>query len=181
MRAQATPKSPIQLWLWPVSLLAAAFAGLVLVAAPTAALAQEDRAVTLGRELFAGKGNCSNCHGWHGAGAAGHMGNGPSLRTTFLDEAGLIETISCGRPGTKMPYHVSRAYTESFPCYGLTNKEDLGDMKVGAGFNLPSRQIAQIVAFILAEIKGKEKITLEYCERYYGAAARNCDEYRDGA
>lgn len=163
---------------WLISLIAIFLGTLALIGTPTIAMAQDEpRSVTLGRALFAGKGNCSQCHGWHGDGAAGHMGNGPSLRITYLDEPGLVETISCGRPGSYMPYHMTTAYRETFPCYGFTDKNQLGDMKVAVGVPMRAREIANVAAFIIAEIKGKE-LDLGYCERYYGANSRNCDGYR---
>ena len=163
---------------WIFSLLAMMLGLFAMVGIPTSAMAQDEpREVSLGRALFAGKANCSQCHGWHGDGAAGHMGNGPSLRITYLDEEGLIETISCGRPGTYMPYHMGTAYRESFPCYGFTDKEQLGDMTVAVGVPMRSREIANKAKFIMAEIKEKE-LDLGYCERYYGANSRNCDGYR---
>ena len=69
------------------------------------------------------------------------------------------------------------AYRESFPCYGFTDKEQLGDMTVAVGVPMRSREIANIAKFIMAEIREKE-LDLGYCERYYGANSRNCDGYR---
>ena len=175
-------ETPVRNWFWLFSLLAVALGVLTMVSVPTAAFAQDEpREVTRGREIYRDKGNCPQCHGWHGDGWNSHMGNGPSLRLTALDETGLVETISCGRPGSEMPHHASGAFTERFPCYGFTDKAQLEGMKMAVGVPLRQNEIEAITAFILAELKGKEEVTIGYCERFYGANSRNCDEYRGGA
>ena len=166
-------------WAWWLALAALAVGASGLTGVSTVVLAQEEaREVSRGRELFRDRGNCPQCHGWHGNGAESHMGNGPSLRITLLDRDALIETLSCGRPGFTMPFHVKAAYTEAFACYGFDNKEDLEGMMLAVGVPLRTSQIEDLADFILAEMKGFEVITFEYCERYYGVGSRNCDEYR---
>ena len=78
-----------------------------------------------------------------------------------------------------MPHHISAAFTQSFPCYGFDNKEDLGDMMAAVGVQLRPREIENLVDFILAEIKDIEVISFAYCERYYGVGSRNCEEYQN--
>jgi mono/diheme cytochrome c family protein len=65
------------------------------------------------------KAGCFECHGTAGeGGSGGEFPAGPSLRESKLDRAALMETISCGRPGTPMPAWLDGAYTAR-ACYGL--------------------------------------------------------------
>jgi hypothetical protein len=65
------------------------------------------------------------CHKWHGNGGGGYGGDALSLRRTTLTREQIIETVSCGRPTTGMPYHLRGAY-DSIDCYG-TNRKELGE------------------------------------------------------
>jgi mono/diheme cytochrome c family protein len=79
---------------------------------------QDAARVAVGEEAW-NKAGCLECHGASGEGGdGGEFPAGPSLRETKLDRTALAETISCGRPGTKMPAWLDGAYTQS-PCYGL--------------------------------------------------------------
>ena len=180
MEGATEAAAPRARWAWWLSMAALAVGAAALAGGSTATLAQDEpREISRGREVYRDKGNCPQCHGWHGDGAESHMGNGPSLRITALDRDGLIETVSCGRPGTHMPHHISVAFTPSFPCFGFDNKEDLGDMMAAVGVQLRPREIENLVDFILAEIKGIDVISFAYCERYYGVGSRNCEEYQN--
>src|SRR5262249_50280937 len=65
------------------------------------------------------KAGCLQCHGSTGEGGdGGEFPAGPSLRTTRLDRAALVEAISCGLPGTAMPSWLDGAYTKR-ACYGF--------------------------------------------------------------
>jgi mono/diheme cytochrome c family protein len=65
------------------------------------------------------KAGCLQCHGSTGDGGnGGEFPAGPSLRKTRLDPAALVETISCGLPGTAMPSWLDGAYTKR-SCYGF--------------------------------------------------------------
>jgi mono/diheme cytochrome c family protein len=65
------------------------------------------------------KAGCVQCHGSNGEGGnGGEFPAGPSLHTTRLDRAALVETISCGLPGTAMPSWLDDAYTKR-ACYGF--------------------------------------------------------------
>jgi mono/diheme cytochrome c family protein len=65
------------------------------------------------------KAGCLQCHGSNGEGGdGGEFPAGPSLRKTRLDRAALVETISCGLPGTAMPSWLDDAYTKR-ACYGF--------------------------------------------------------------
>src|SRR3974390_1100635 len=58
-----------------------------------------------GMRLFETKGNCQACHGWSGDGRKtdNQMPDGPNLRESKLNRAGLILTIKCGRLNYQMP------------------------------------------------------------------------------
>jgi len=64
-------------------------------------------------------GGCPACHGANGEGGEpGKMPPGPRLQRTRLTMEQVIEVITCGRPGTGMPYHLGNAYTE-VQCYDM--------------------------------------------------------------
>jgi mono/diheme cytochrome c family protein len=82
------------------------------------ACGQDAARVAAGEDAW-NKAGCFQCHGASGEGGdGGEFPAGPSLRETKLDRTALAETISCGRPGTKMPAWLDGSYTQS-PCYGL--------------------------------------------------------------
>jgi mono/diheme cytochrome c family protein len=92
-------------------------AGLSLTSAPSA-FAQTAARLAAGEDAW-NKAGCFECHGPSGeGGSGGEFPAGPSLRETRLDRAALMETISCGRPGTPMPGWLDGAYTDR-PCYGM--------------------------------------------------------------
>src|ERR1700678_2143242 len=65
-----------------------------------AAFAQDPARLAAGEGAW-DKAGCLQCHGASGEGGAGaEFPAGPSLRTTRLDRTALVETISCGLPGT---------------------------------------------------------------------------------
>ena len=89
-----------------------------LLALNASAFAQDAARLAAGEAAW-NKAGCLQCHGTSGEGSAGgEFPAGPSLRTTFLDRAGLAETISCGRPGSPMPAWLDGAYRK-FSCYGM--------------------------------------------------------------
>src|SRR5215470_11276160 len=88
-----------------------------ILTASTPAFAQDAARVAAGEAAW-DKAGCLQCHGASGeGGAGGEFVAGPSLRTTLLDRAGLVETIRCGRSYTQMPAWLDGAYTE-IPCFG---------------------------------------------------------------
>jgi hypothetical protein len=122
------------------------------------------------------KGGCANCHGNLAAGDGDSAyPAGPNLRLTKLKRDGLIETISCGRPGTPMPFNLAGAYTQT-PCYGIP----LGpptDVNRGAGFTAP--QIAKLVDFLTTNVVGVTKITKENCAAFFDGDTNSplCQQY----
>ena len=85
------------------------------------------------RRQAAFKEDCAGCHKWHGNGGGGYGGAALSLRETQLTREQIIETVTCGRPGTGMPYLKRDAYQgDDKSCYGMT-RADLGkDVPPGA-------------------------------------------------
>jgi mono/diheme cytochrome c family protein len=97
--------------------LAAGLCFLSAVSAQAQAQAQSASRVAAGEDAW-NKAGCFECHGAAGeGGSGGEFPAGPSLRESKLDRAGLMETISCGRPGTPMPAWLDGAYA-AHPCYG---------------------------------------------------------------
>ncbi|QDZ12047.1 cytochrome c [Devosia ginsengisoli] len=111
----------------------AAMAGATLLAATVpGALAQDADADMLkeGRRVYV-EGSCANCHGPKGAGGVSvDFPKGPNLRTSALDRQTMLDIISCGLPGTRMPGWLKGAYTE-VSCFG----EELGPIPSGVQVN----------------------------------------------
>ena len=128
-----------------------------------------------GKRLF--RINCAGCHKWHGGGGGGYGGDALSLRKTKLDRAEIIETVSCGRPGTGMPYHRRDAY-ESGACYGLHEKDVVGNGMILAANNfLRPSEIAVVADYVLAEVKGHGEPNYDECMAFFGPGSRVCDIY----
>jgi hypothetical protein len=88
-------------------------------------------------EILAGKriwvdAACFNCHGTNGQGGSSKdFPHGPSLRTSQLDRATMLEVTACGLPGTLMPAWAKGAYTER-ACFGETGPVPEGTRVIGA-------------------------------------------------
>src|SRR5215469_9428400 len=100
-----------------LSTLCSAFAQSTTPADPTDA----------GKAVFK-RANCFGCHKWHGNGGGGYGGDALSLRKTELSREQIIETVSCGRPGTGMPFFARGAY-DTVKCFDMNRQE--------AGSNMP--------------------------------------------
>jgi mono/diheme cytochrome c family protein len=99
------------------------------------------------------KAACLQCHGSAGeGGTGGEFPAGPSLRTTQLNRALLVDTIRCGRPGTEMPAWLDGAYTE-ISCYGLPK----GPPPAGLDMTpvLSGDEIDALVDYMMATMVGK--------------------------
>jgi len=95
-----------------------ALGAVTLLALMPSAHAQDAARLAAGEAAW-NKAACLQCHGSAGeGGSGGEFPAGPSLRTTQLNRALLVDTIRCGRPGTQMPAWLDGAYTE-ISCYGL--------------------------------------------------------------
>src|SRR5579862_7851349 len=95
---------------WLYFFLGVPVAGAIMAAlfvAPRAQGQEQPNAsdVADGMRLYEQKGNCQSCHGWAGDGhkTDSQMPDGPNLRETKLNRAGLVLTIKCGRLNSQMP------------------------------------------------------------------------------
>jgi mono/diheme cytochrome c family protein len=124
-------------------------AGLCLT---SAASAQSAARVAAGEDAW-NKAGCFECHGTDGeGGSGGEFPAGPSLRESKLDRAALMETISCGRPGTPMPAWLDGAYTAR-PCYGRPK----GPAPAGVDLMpvLEADEIQALLDYLAAKIVGR--------------------------
>jgi Cytochrome c len=129
-----------------------------------------------GKRLF--RANCAGCHKWHGGGGGGYGGAALSLRNTHLNRDQIIETVSCGRPGTGMPYHRRDAY-DSDKCYGL-KKSDIEKMMPPEAANfLRPPEIAAITDYVLARVKGRGEPNYAQCIEFFGEGSRVCNTYKN--
>ena len=144
--------------------LAAVLLGLGFASTP--AMAQEDKSAA-GLQVWRLSG-CASCHGVFGeGGGGGEQPEGPSLRRTSLSRDALKETISCGRPGSKMPFFLKGAYTVT-PCWGIEIQEEPPAEMVGLGSLTPVR-IDALVDYLMARVVGKsDEITRQECAAYFG-------------
>ena len=129
-----------------------------------AALAQDPAAAGLSAWK---RGGCGACHGsFAEGGGGGERPAGPSLRKTRLTPEQLFETISCGRPGSLMPYNNSGAYAE-VQCYGMPFGPVPGDL-VSQGAALTSAEINDLVTYLMQWVVGAGPVSREDCGFYYG-------------
>lgn len=170
MHPSCTPAVPI----------AAVSLALSFLMATTAFAQQANRPLAdpeRGKTVFRSMGNCVNCHGWAADGKTGvdlRAPTGPSLRETTLDEAALIDVISCGRPGTQMPYHDRAAYRDD-RCYGLVMPDFKGGGKPVRGKTIGEDDIASLVAYLQTRVIGRGKPTREECADFFdNPAAKAC-------
>ncbi len=132
----------------------------------------------LGKRVFQ-QANCVGCHKWHGGGGGGYGGDALSLRATQLDREQIVETVTCGRPGTGMPYFRRGVYEgDEHPCYGVGRQELGKDMPVEAGIFLRPAEVAAVTDYVLADIKGKGEPSYADCAAFFGDAARVCNVYK---
>jgi mono/diheme cytochrome c family protein len=121
------------------------------VAFSTYAFAQDAARVAAGEDAW-DKAGCLQCHGASGDGGdGGEFPAGPSLRKTRLDRAALVETISCGLPGTQMPAWLDDAYTKR-PCYGFPAGPAPAEITVTPV--LSAAEVEALVDYLTAKIVG---------------------------
>lgn len=139
-------------------------------AAPT------EEQIKAGLNVWKNRGGCFNCHGDFGQGGeGGHFPAGPSLRKSAMDLDTMKMVISCGLPGTKMPYNLEGAYVTE-ECYGVVDGEP---MDVSPGTALSTQEIDDLVAYIGARVHGQRRITKDQCVEYFDDAnAPECLAYR---
>lgn len=147
--------SPLQLnhLCAPLGLFAGGLAIIVAMAlGASPAMAQ----MTGGERIYFEKGGCNQCHGSSGNGVGDDARErGANLRESTLDKETMVMIISCGIPGTNMPYFEKFSYTDD-RCYGMT-EADIGTDKPQppiAGF-LAKRDIVAVADYILETFVGQ--------------------------
>ncbi len=121
--------------------------------------------------------NCMGCHKWHGEGGGGYGGAALSLRETSADRDQLVEIIACGRPGTRMPFHLRDAWSQSAPCYGMTKDSLGGPLPPRPAKFLRDYQIEAVADYVAHTLQGRGAPTRAECEAFWGAGARECAAY----
>lgn len=161
-------------------------AAILAVTLGAAARAQEQKAldpsdIAEGMRLFQQKGNCQSCHGWAGDGrkTESQMPDGPNLRETKLNRAGLLLTIKCGRLNSQMPAFDKFAYSDG-RCYGK-KQADLRAYPTrmpDPPATLQQREIELIADFLLAKIVGQGPMNSHgKCVEFWGTDTDVCKEF----
>jgi mono/diheme cytochrome c family protein len=147
----------------------------VLTFAAAPVLSQDQ--TTDGLKVWKERGGCFNCHGnFAEGGEGGHFPAGPSLRTSQLDADSMKEIISCGIPGTPMPFNLKGAYTEH-PCYGDTTGPVIEGVTPGA--SLEPAEVDALLAYLREKVVGHRRVTKQDCIDFYGDPdAVACADYR---
>lgn len=132
-----------------------------------------------GKAVFK-RANCMGCHKWHGNGGGGYGGDALSLRKTQLTRDQIIETVSCGRPSTGMPFFVRGAY-DDVKCYDMTRQDAGTLMPPEGGTFLRPKDIEAVADYVLAHIKGAGDPTYAECVAFFSNSSRVCDIYKTPA
>jgi len=109
-----------------------------------------------GERIYFEKGGCNQCHGRNGNGVGDDAReHGANFRESTLDRETMIMVISCGLPGTNMPYFDKFSYTDD-RCYGMTAAE-IGADKPQPPLRsfLAKRDIERVADYILETFVGK--------------------------
>jgi len=134
-----------------------------------------------GKRLFQTVANCARCHGWPGDGLTGKDPRSPgipaNLRQSSLDTDTMIQVVSCGIPGSPMPYHDDLAYKDS-RCFGTTAKDYTADQLPQPGKALNNQDIINVVAYVQQTLQGKGAVTKAECEAYFKPGAAACADYK---
>jgi mono/diheme cytochrome c family protein len=132
-----------------------------------------------GKHVFQ-RANCMGCHKWHGNGGGGYGGDALSLRQTQLTREQIVETVSCGRPGTGMPFFVRGSY-DATKCYDMLRKDAGDQMPPEANVFLRPSEIEAVADYVIAHIKGKGEPTYDECTAFFGNGSRVCNVYKTEA
>ena len=177
-----------------VTLLAGAALALLLPPAATsaqqAAQAQAAQAfdpaqVEAGMKLYKPTAaDCELCHAWSGAGRYHDTpfspvpAGGPSLVTSTMTRAQMIEMVTCGalHYWGIMPRYRNDAWTPALRCHGKTRADIPDDEYPVIGMmQLTREQIEAVVTYVQAVYQGTG-MSRDNCIKYWGAAnARVCD------
>src|SRR5690349_15532505 len=160
------------------ALMAAAFLASGAAAQEQQPLSDSD--IADGMRLFQQKGNCQACHGWAGDGhkTDSQMPDGPNLRETKLNRAGLILTIKCGRLNSQMPAFDKFAYSDG-RCYGK-KQADLRAYPTrmpDPPATLQQREIELIADFLMAKVVDKGPMDHAKCVEFWGSETDACKEF----
>src|SRR5579864_4604934 len=161
------------------------FSAAIAVAIVSGAQGQEQQPLNAsdvadGMRLYQQKGNCQACHGWAGDGhkTDSQMPDGPNLRETKLNRAGLINVIKCGRLNSQMPAFDKFAYSDG-RCYGKT-QADLKSYPTrmpDPPATLQAREINLIADFMMAKIVGKGPMDHARCVEFWGSEVEACRDF----
>ena len=149
---------------------------MVLLGLASVARAQSTDASESGKAVYE-RANCVGCHKWSGIGGGGYGGAALSLRATELSKQQIVETVTCGRPGTGMPHFTADPYAGK-DCYGMSAADVKDMMPPAANVVLRLREIDRVADYVVAHIKGKGDPTLADCVAFFGDTSRVCDIYR---
>jgi mono/diheme cytochrome c family protein len=130
--------------------------------------------VTRGQEVFNRVGICLSCHGWNGDGMGKNPrseGEAAKLRESQLDTQSFLDIISCGIPGTPMPYHNSQAYKKPEVCFDQVMADFEAADAPRKGKSIRPADLINLVAYIQTHIQGRGETTLPQCQEYFGASA----------
>jgi len=168
----------------PLTRAVAVSLALVTLAAP---MTRAQQAMTMvgdperGKIVYRSVGLCTTCHGWPADGKSGvHLRAPPgsNLRETTLDKEGLIEVVTCGLPGTPMPYHGRTAYRDD-ACYGMVMSDFDPGSKPIRGKTFGDKDVANVVAYLQTRVIGLGKPTFEECADFFdNPAAKACSRLK---
>jgi mono/diheme cytochrome c family protein len=134
--------------------------------------------IARGHEVYNRVGICLSCHGWNGDGMGKNPrseGNAAKLRESQLDTQSFIDVISCGIPGTPMPYHNSQAYKKPELCFDQVLADFDAASAPRKGKTIRPPDIINLVAYIQTHIQGQGQTTLAECQEYFGeSASKTC-------
>ncbi|MDB5563076.1 MAG: hypothetical protein JWN11_2494 [Hyphomicrobiales bacterium] len=111
--------------------------------------------IVRGKIVFERTANCLNCHGWPGDGVTGKNPRSPglaaNLRETQLDTDSMIQVVSCGIPGTQMPYHDSEAYKDK-RCFDTLLSDYAPGKQPIIGHTVRNQDIINVVGYVEQKI-----------------------------
>ncbi len=131
-----------------------------------------------GKQVFLTVAVCADCHGWPGDGKTGREphseGDAANLRESALDTNDMIRIVSCGIPGTAMPYHDRAAYKADTRCYGTKMADYPADQAPVAGNSIGKQDIINVVAYVQQKIRGRGPLTKAECEEIFTPGSPSC-------
>jgi mono/diheme cytochrome c family protein len=149
---------------------------LVTLTAPVAG-AEQTAEAERGKIVFRTAGGCVNCHGWAADGKTGvnlRSPPGSNLRESAMELETLIEVITCGLPGTAMPYHDRGAYRDD-RCYGMRMSEFDKASAPMRGKSLREEDIKSVAVYLQTRGIGLGEPTLAECVEFFdNPAATAC-------